>query len=65
MQPKILEGEIPSPANPPPGCHFHPRCQYAKDVCKAQVPEWREVHAGRFAACHFADTLTLSGAIKS
>jgi len=65
MKPKILEGEIPSPANPPPGCHFHPRCQYAKDICKTQVPEWREVHAGRFAACHFADTLTLSGAIKS
>ncbi len=65
MQPKILEGEIPSPANPPPGCHFHPRCQYAKDICKAQAPEWREIHPGRFAACHFAETLTLSGAIKS
>src|SRR5690606_33113459 len=34
MKPVILEGEIPSPANPPSGCHFHPRCPYAKDVCK-------------------------------
>ena len=65
MKPKSLEGEIPSPANPPSGCHFHPRCQYAKDVCKAQTPEWREVHPGRFAACHFAETLTLSGATRS
>ena len=64
MQPVILEGEIPSPANPPKGCHFHPRCPYVQDVCKNEVPPLREVPGapGQFAACHFAETLTLKGA---
>jgi len=62
MKPIILEGEIPSPANPPSGCHFHPRCPYVQDICKQEVPQWKEHHPGRFAACHFADTLTLKGA---
>jgi peptide/nickel transport system ATP-binding protein len=65
MKPVILEGEIPSPANPPAGCHFHPRCPYAQEVCRCEVPEWKEHHSGRFAACHFADTLSLKGAIKA
>ncbi|MBP7693017.1 MAG: ATP-binding cassette domain-containing protein [Anaerolineales bacterium] len=65
MQPKMLEGEIPSPANPPPGCHFHPRCPYAQAICRTETPAWREYHPGRFAACHFADTLTLAGAVKA
>lgn len=65
MKPKILEGEIPSPANPPPGCHFHPRCAYAKEICRAEAPAWREIHPGRYAACHFAETLTLAGAVKA
>lgn len=62
MKPILLEGEIPSPANPPTGCHFHPRCPYVQDICKRETPEWKEHHPGRFAACHFADTLTLKGA---
>ena len=62
MQPEMLEGEIPSPANPPKGCHFHPRCRFAQDVCKTDVPPLREIIPGQFAACHFADTLTLQGA---
>jgi len=62
MKPVILEGEIPSPVNPPSGCHFHPRCPYAQDICRQTVPEWKEHHPGRFAACHFADTLSLKGA---
>jgi oligopeptide/dipeptide ABC transporter ATP-binding protein len=65
MKPVILEGEIPSPANPPSGCPFHPRCPYVQDVCKHEVPEWKEYQPGHFAACHFADTLSLKGAVKS
>jgi peptide/nickel transport system ATP-binding protein len=62
MQPVMLEGEIPSPANPPSGCHFHPRCPHVQDVCRQEVPLLREVAPGQFSACHFADTLTLKGA---
>jgi oligopeptide/dipeptide ABC transporter ATP-binding protein len=65
MKPVILEGEIPSPANPPSGCPFHPRCPYAQEVCKHDIPEWKEYRPGHFAACHFADTLSLKGAVKS
>lgn len=49
-----LEGEIPSPANPPSGCKFHTRCRFARDACKASVPELREFAPGHRAACHFA-----------
>lgn len=65
MKPVILEGEIPSPANPPTGCHFHPRCPYAQEMCKREIPEWKEYRPGHFAACHFADTLSLKGALKA
>jgi peptide/nickel transport system ATP-binding protein len=65
MKPVLLEGEIPSPANPPSGCHFHPRCPYVQEVCRHEVPQWKEHAPGRFAACHFADTLTLKGASTS
>jgi peptide/nickel transport system ATP-binding protein len=65
MKPVILEGEIPSPANPPTGCHFHPRCPYAQAVCKQETPEWKEYKPGHFAACHFADQLSLKGAMKA
>ncbi len=56
-----LEGDVPSPANPPPGCVFHPRCLYAKDICRQEVPSLVEVEAGHQAACHFAAELTLHG----
>ncbi len=62
MKPVALEGEIPSPINPPPGCHFHPRCRYAKEVCQTTRPEWKEYQPGHFSACHFSDRLTLVGA---
>ncbi len=52
-----LEGEIPSPINPPPGCRFHTRCRFAKDRCKTEVPEWREMSSGHNVACHFAEEL--------
>jgi peptide/nickel transport system ATP-binding protein len=61
MQPVLLTGEIPSPINPPSGCHFHPRCRYAQDVCNNETPEWKENRLGHFTACHLADSLTLKG----
>ena len=52
MKPVILEGEIPSPVNPPSGCHFHPRCPHAMERCRTQAPLLREIAPGRMAACH-------------
>ena len=49
-----LEGEIPSPVNPPPGCRFHTRCPLAEDRCRKEVPLWRELSKGHSVACHFA-----------
>lgn len=48
----ILEGDIPSPINPPSGCRFHTRCPYVMDRCRVEVPEFRELAPGHFAACH-------------
>jgi len=53
----ILEGEIPSPVNPPSGCKFRTRCSYAKDICAKQVPEFKEHGNGHYVACHFAGKL--------
>lgn len=47
-----IRGEIPSPLDPPPGCHFHPRCPVKKDICTREVPGLTEIEPGRFAACH-------------
>jgi peptide/nickel transport system ATP-binding protein len=60
-EPIILPGEVANPANPPPGCYFHPRCKYAKDICKQETPPLEEVTPGHFAACHFARELSLEG----
>lgn len=57
----ILQGDVPSPSRPPSGCAFHTRCMYAKDICKQQVPAWRETDEGHGVACHFADELSLIG----
>jgi peptide/nickel transport system ATP-binding protein len=57
----VLEGEVADPANPPRGCYFHPRCRYAKDRCQQETPALRHVSPGHFAACHFAEELTLQG----
>ncbi|MFD1674225.1 ABC transporter ATP-binding protein [Alicyclobacillus fodiniaquatilis] len=48
----ILQGDVPSPANPPKGCPFHTRCPRVMDVCRIQRPELREIRPGHFAACH-------------
>jgi oligopeptide transport system ATP-binding protein len=50
----LLEGDLPSPANPPKGCRFSTRCPMATDLCRAVEPEFREVATGHWAACHFA-----------
>lgn len=54
----ILEGDVPSPVNPPEGCRFSGRCVYSKDICFKVTPELREIEKDRFAACHFARNLT-------
>ena len=48
----ILAGDVPSPINPPSGCRFHPRCPVAIDICKVEVPVWREISSGHWVACH-------------
>lgn len=48
-----LEGEIPSPINPPSGCHFHPRCVYRKDGCSRNMPETKELEPGHYVACFY------------
>ncbi len=50
-----VAGEIPSPLDPPPGCHFHPRCPHAGDRCRREVPVLRDIAPGRFSACHLND----------
>jgi peptide/nickel transport system ATP-binding protein len=57
----ILPGEVANPADPPSGCYFHPRCQYAKNICIQQPPAWEEVSPDHFAACHFSNELELYG----
>jgi peptide/nickel transport system ATP-binding protein len=51
----VVKGEIPSPINPPPGCHFHPRCPLAMERCRVEVPKLREVAPGQRSACHLND----------
>lgn len=48
----VLDGDIPSPENPPTGCRFHTRCPYAKKICREEIPEFRQVNDGHCAACH-------------
>jgi len=57
----LMRGEVASPANPPSGCVFHPRCRYAKDVCSQEEPSLVEVEPGHYASCHFAAELSLQG----
>ena len=55
----LLEGDVPSPVAPPPGCYFHPRCHYAKDICRTEAPVYRDLGDLHFVTCHFADSLNL------
>ena len=61
MERIILPGEVANPADPPSGCYFHPRCQYAQQVCRQETPPWREIRPGHFSACHFSEELELQG----
>ena len=49
---EILKGEVPSPINPPPGCRFHPRCPYATDICRKEIPELVDIGRKHQVACH-------------
>lgn len=61
MQRILLKGDVPSPLNVPPGCAFHPRCRYAKEICTREEPVLQDVGGGRYVACHFATELALKG----
>ena len=52
----ILEGNVPSPVNPPSGCRFHTRCPLVQEICKESQPEFRQVRLERFVACHLVET---------
>ncbi len=58
-----LEGSVPDPSRPPDGCHFHPRCPYAQDVCRVERPRLAESQAepGRYVSCHLSEELRLQG----
>ncbi len=60
----VLQGSVADPANPPPGCYFHPRCRYAVDLCRQQTPELTEVAPGHHVACHRATELQLAGVVQ-
>ena len=51
----ILQGDLPSPANPPSGCIFHTRCFMAQEICSTQKPELRDIGGGHLCACHFCN----------
>ncbi len=59
----VLEGDVPSPANPPTGCRFHTRCRYAEKICRQEEPPLAPIDgsSGRYVACHLAGSLTLKG----
>lgn len=57
----ILEGDVPSPMNPPVGCHFHPRCAFACQNCREQQPELKEYKKGHYVACHRAGEIQEEG----
>ena len=61
----ILRGEVANPANPPSGCYFHPRCEYAVDQCKTDTPVLEEIEPGRWVSCWRAKELDLPGLIAT
>src|SRR5207253_1253845 len=61
----ILQGEVADPANTPPGCHFHPRCKYARAICREKSPILEEIAPNHFVSCHRARELSLRGVARS
>ena len=57
----VLQGEVANPSDPPSGCYFHPRCPYATDICKTEVPELKHIGNGRTVSCHRIDEINLPG----
>ena len=57
----IMQGDVADPSNPPSGCYFHPRCQYAKEICVKEEPKFRELQPDHFVSCHRAEELDLRG----
>lgn len=57
----ILEGDVPSPVDPPSGCYFHPRCPYSEPDCSEKEPEFREIEHDHYVHCRYADELNLIG----
>ena len=61
---QVPGGDVPSPMDPPPGCHFHTRCPYATEKCRVDDPSLREITADHFAACHYAEELPPMSAVE-
>jgi len=61
----LLEGSVADPANPPPGCYFHPRCRYARERCSVEEPVLRDVGSEHYVSCHFVDELSLRGVVAA
>ena len=64
IPPVLLSGEVADPSNLPGGCAFHPRCRYAEDRCRQEMPDMREVEAGHMVRCHLAEALSLEGLME-
>ncbi len=66
MERIIMEGDIPSPANPPKGCKFHTRCRECMEICKSEEPVFREIRPGHFCSCHlYNETKEASGSTRN
>ena len=63
-EPIVLPGDVADPANPPSGCYFHPRCEYAIDRCAEEEPQLRELAEDHYVSCHRAEALALKGVLS-